>query len=202
MPPNSARAPDFWIFGGPNGSGKSTAYRHIGVDGVGAAFWIVNPDLLTIRIQQAEGMDLGAANLAAVQRLETWLEATLRVHQSLGVETVLSTPKYRGVVELAQSLGFRVRLFYVMLDTPERNVARVKERVEKGGHDVPPEKIVERYWRSLAQLPWFLAQSHVADIYDNSGPSPRRVGGKSDGVIDLAPDAPANLVRALAPLPE
>ena len=188
MPPNSARAPDFWIFGGPNGSGKSTAYRHIGVDGVGAAFWIVNPDLLTIRIQQAEGMDLGAANLAAVQRLETWLEATLRVHQSL--------------VELAQSLGFRVRLFYVMLDTPERNVARVKERVEKGGHDVPPEKIVERYWRSLAQLPWFLAQSHVADIYDNSGPSPRRVGGKSDGVIDLAPDAPANLVRALAPLPE
>ena len=97
-----------------------------------------------------------AANLAAVQRLEAWLEATLCVHQSGGVETVLSTEKYRRLVLLAKSLGFTFHLFYVMLNSPELSIERVRARVLAGGHDVPPDKIVDRYWRSLAQMPWFL----------------------------------------------
>jgi predicted ABC-type ATPase len=140
------------------------------------------------------------ANLQAVQRLETWLDATLRVHQSVGVETVLSTEKYRRLVDLAKTLGFMFRLFYVMLETPSLNVDRVRDRVAKGGHDVPTSKIVDRYWRSLDQLPWFLDRADIADIYDNSTAQPRRVGGKAGGRITLSSDAPANLVRVLAPL--
>lgn len=200
MPLSEDARPVFWIIAGPNGSGKSTAYAKTDVDGLAADFWIVNPDLLTLRIQAAEALELPEANVAAVQRLEHWLEATLRVHKSVGVETVLSTSKYRRLVELAKSLGFTFRLFYVMLDTPDRNVLRVRERVLKGGHDVAPEKIVARYWRSLEQLPWFLLQADAAGVYDNSGSEPRRVATKADGQVSLAADAPANLVNALAPL--
>lgn len=197
---NSA-PPVFWIFGGPNGSGKSTAYGRADVEGFGTSIWIVNPDLLTARLQIAETLSLQAANLAAVQRLEQWLEATLRVHQSVGVETVLSTAKYQRLVTLAKSLGFVFHLFYVMLDSPERNIDRVRARVLKGGHDVPTDKIVERYWRSLDQLPWFLEQADLAEVYDNSSSEPRLVLSKANDEVVVDPTAPVNLLNALGLAP-
>ena len=68
----------------------------------------------------------------------------------------MSTDKYRKLVEHAKLRGFEIWLFYVLLDSPERNVERVAIRVKKGGHFVPTEKTIERYSRSLQQLPWFL----------------------------------------------
>lgn len=74
---------------------------------------------------------------------------------------------------------------------------RVRARARKGGHSVPEGKIVERYWRSLQQLPWFVDAADFAGFYDNSGSAPRRVGEKSAGVVVLAPDTPENLRTAL-----
>jgi predicted ABC-type ATPase len=195
--PQNSRAPVFWIIGGPNGSGKSTAYSRANVQGFGASVWIVNPDLLTARLQAAEKLALDAANLAAVQRLELWLEATLRVHQSVGVETVLSTEKYRRLVELATSLGFTFQLFYVMLASPELNVERVRARVLKGGHDVPEAKILDRYWRSLEQLRWFLGAADEAEVWDNSAAEPQLVLSKAGGEVVVSAAAPVNLLAAL-----
>jgi predicted ABC-type ATPase len=194
--PNS-EPPVFLIIAGPNGSGKSTAYSRSDVGGFADSVWIVNPDLLTLRLHEAEAIATDAANLEAVKRLEVWLEATLRVHQTVGVETVLSTDKYRRLVSFAKSLGFTFQLFYVMLASPEDNIRRVRDRVSKGGHNVPPEKIVDRYWRSLEQLPWFVEQADIADIYDNTGASPRHVATKIDGELSVLSDAPANLLKAL-----
>src|SRR5262245_19903820 len=101
---------------------------------------------------------LDDANPQAVQRIEAWLETSIAAHQTVGVETVLSTPKYRRLVEKAKTLGFEIRLIYVLLDSPQRNVERVRLRVKKGGHAVPEDKILQRYTRSLEQLPWFLEQ--------------------------------------------
>jgi predicted ABC-type ATPase len=196
-PPSDDR-PQFWIFAGPNGSGKSTAYSHIDTQRSGNAFWIVNPDLLAARIRESENLGLEAANMEAVKRLERWLEATIDVHRSVGVETVLSTSKYQRLVTLARQRGFRVSLRYFILSSPQLNVDRVRARVAGGGHDVPEGKIVDRYWRSLAQLPWFLDAADTAEIYDNSSAVPRSVGRKVDGALFLAPDAPENLLTALA----
>ena len=143
--------PIFCTMAGPNGSGKSSSYQDTDIDAFARSIWIINPDLLTARLQQAEGLDLGAANLEAVKRIEVWLEASIRAHQSVGVETVLSTDKYRRLVVMAKSLKFEVRLTYVILDSPERFIERVRRRVAKGGHAVPEDKIVERYARSLNQ---------------------------------------------------
>lgn len=181
--------PAFLIVGGPNGSGKSSAYKDADIEAGGRSVWIINPDLLTVRVRDVESLSQTDANLAAVQRIEAWLDASLNVHQTIGVETVLSTAKYRRLVERAKALGFQVWLIYVVLDTVERNIERVKLRVSKGGHHVPEDKIRERYKRSLAQFPWFLEQAGRAWIYDNSGAQPKLIGVKSDGVIALDEDA-------------
>jgi predicted ABC-type ATPase len=189
--------PVFLIVAGPNGSGKSSSYTDTEIEQSGRTIWIVNPDLLTARIHDLEGLELLDANRAAVQRVESWLDASIDVHKSVGVETVLSTPKYRRLVQKAKGLGFAVWLVYVVLDSPERNIERVRLRVRKGGHSVPDDKVRARYARSIEQFPWFLEQADVAWIYDNSGAEPRRIGEKSDGIIALDESALAIVVDAV-----
>jgi len=195
--PPSAEAPAFLIVGGPNGSGKSSVYHDTDIEAGGRSVWIINPDLLTARICNVEGLLQDAANLVAVQRIEAWLDASIDVHKTIGVETVLSTGKYRRLVSKAKALGFSIWFLYVTLDTPDRNVERVKLRVAKGGHDVPEDSIRRRYLRSLEQFPWFLDQADRAWIYDNSGAQPRLIGEKHDGVIELDEDALDVVVAAV-----
>jgi predicted ABC-type ATPase len=96
----SSNQPYFIVIAGPNGSGKSTAYENTLVEGDDRSAWIINPDILAARIRDLENIDLDKANLEAVLRIEAWLESSIRAYQTVGVETVLSTPKYRrGVVE-------------------------------------------------------------------------------------------------------
>jgi predicted ABC-type ATPase len=189
LPSQSAEPPVFLIVAGPNGSGESSVYQDTDVEAFGRSVWIINPDVLAARIRDIEDVEPVAANLQAVQRIEAWLEASIRAHQTVGVETVLSTGKYRRLVEAAKKLGFEVRLIYVCLDSPQRNVERVRLRVKKGGHAVPEDKIVKRYVRSLEQMPWFLEQADQAWLFDNSGAKPRLIGQKREGLITLDPSA-------------
>ena len=57
--------------------------------------------------------------------------------------------------------------------------------------------IVERYWRSLDQLPWFLEQADLAEVYDNSSSEPRLVLSKANDEVVVDPTAPVNLLNAL-----
>src|SRR5262249_14372470 len=127
----SAEPPVFLIVAGPNGSGKSSAYQDTDVEAFGRSVWIINPDLLAARIRDIEGLGWQAATLEAVRRIEACLETSIDAHQTVGVETVLSTPKYRRLVNRAKQLGFEVRLIYVLLDSPQRNIERVRLRVKK-----------------------------------------------------------------------
>src|SRR5439155_13010668 len=147
------------------------------------------PDLLARRIYAFERVGKRAANLQAVKRIGSWLEISVKAHQTVGVETVLSTPKYRKLVRAAKQRGFKIALIYVLLNSPALHVSRVQMRVKKGGHGVPKGKILSRRIRSLAQLPWFLEAADEAWLYDNSGASPRLNGVKRDGTIVLDRDA-------------
>ncbi|HEV2748218.1 MAG TPA: AAA family ATPase [Allosphingosinicella sp.] len=170
-----AAPPRLWIVAGPNGSGKSTSYGRSDVSEFDGSVWIINPDLLTRRLQSNEDMDAAAANLEAVKRIETWLDASLDVHQTIGVETVLSTPKYRRLVRKAKERGFEIRFIYVYLDTVDRQLERIRLRVAKGGHDVPADKVAARRARSFNQFPWFFWRADQAWVFDNSGAEPKLV---------------------------
>lgn len=195
--PPSTDTPLLLIVAGPNGSGKSTAYEETLPEFQGRTVWIVNPDRLTQRLTSVETLVGDEANRMAVVRIEEWLYASLSVHQSVGVETVLSTDKYRRLVGRAKELRYEVWLLYVILDAPDRNVERVAIRVRKGGHAVDEADIRRRYERSLQQLPWFLEEADRAWLYDNSGAELRLVGTKEKDTLELDVDAPTRLLRAL-----
>jgi predicted ABC-type ATPase len=121
----------------------------------------------------------------------------VKAYRTIGVETVLSTGKYRRLVRMAKVRGFEIRLIYVTLHDVTLNIQRVKARVKDGGHNVPVEKIRSRQKRSYAQLPWFLDHADMALIYDNSSQTPELIGEKKGDTITISPQAPPGLKEAL-----
>ena len=192
--PRKPERPILWIIAGPNGSGKSSLYNRSDIEDWGGSVWIINPDLLTLHIVEHEQFALEAANLQAVQRIEHWLNTSLDVYQTIGVETVLSSPKYRTMVTRAQDKGFEVRMFFVLLQTAEMQIERVRIRVETGGHDVPEDKIRSRRTRSFEQLAWFAEQVDRLAIFDNSAGEPELMASKrATGPITWHRRPPASL---------
>jgi predicted ABC-type ATPase len=83
-------------------------------------------------------------------------------------ETVMSHPDKISLLADARRVGYRTYLYYVATDDPVINVSRVANRVALGGHPVPEDKIVSRYYRSLQLLMNAISHTSRAYIFDNS----------------------------------
>ena len=55
------------------------------------------------------------------------------------------------------------------------NVSRVIQRVAKGGHGVPVEKILSRYDKSMSNLKQLIIISDICNVYDNSNANIKRI---------------------------
>jgi predicted ABC-type ATPase len=101
--------------------------------------------------------------------------------RSLSFETVMSHPDKVEFLKEAQGRGFRTYLYFIATEDPEINIQRVKNRVTAGGHDVPVEKIVDRYHRSLQLLGSALRYTHRAFLFDTSEAEPWYVAEVTNG---------------------
>lgn len=194
--PRKADRPVLWIVAGPNVSGKSTFYDHTDIEGWGGSIWIINPDLLTQTIIERERLAVIEANLAAVQRIEQWLVASIETYQTIGVETVLSSPKYRRLVTRAHERGFLIKTIYVTLASAELQLRRIAIRVAGGGHDVPANKVVDRRRRSFAELAWFFEHVDECAIFDNSTGEPLLIAEKIGPAVFCWEELPADMEQA------
>ena len=95
----------------------------------------------------------------------------IAIGQDVMVETVLSSAKFRPLVERALLAGFEFGFVYVTVGSAALNIARVSERVAEGGHDVPSELVEARRVRSAEIMPWFAARAGVGLVLDNTGAS-------------------------------
>jgi predicted ABC-type ATPase len=93
----------------------------------------------------------------------------VETRKSFTFETVMSSPDKIDLLKKAKEVGFRTYLYYVATEDPDINVSRVKHRVKTGGHNVPKDKIIQRYYRSLDLLIPAIKQTDRAYIFDNSG---------------------------------
>lgn len=88
-------------------------------------------------------------------------------------ETVFSHRSKIDIIKTAQEQGYKVYLYFVSTNSPEINKARVKQRVANGGHDVPEDKIVSRYFRSLNLMFDASQFCYRAYFFDNSKEKPQ-----------------------------
>ncbi|OAL84052.1 zeta toxin [Acinetobacter terrae] len=92
----------------------------------------------------------------------------LRLKISFTFETVMSHISKVEFLQEAKRQGFKTYLYYVSTVDPMINIARVKYRVSVGGHPVPEQKIVERYYRSMDLLMQAVDASDRTYLFDNS----------------------------------
>lgn len=160
--------PSCIILGGPNGSGKSSAYAKLQLEGV----WINADEMAKELTGTSDGRAAAmAAGRAALRKIREMIDT----RQSFIFETTLSSQQSINMMRDAKAAGFTVGLYYTALDSVERNIERVRQRVEVGGHDIPVGDIRRRYAGSLAKLSTALELADEALLIDNSGIEPREV---------------------------
>jgi len=158
--------PKLLVIAGPNGSGKTTFTRQLLKHYWSEDCVFINPD--NIAENEFGGWNDTTAILKAADRAAEMREECLSSMTSMVVETVLSKEDKVDFLRRAQERGFFVRVFFIGTDTPEINAARVARRMIEGGHEVPINKILARYFRSMRLC---VAAGLIADrlyVHDNS----------------------------------
>lgn len=156
-------APFLLVCAGPNGSGKSTLTDYLIEAGIDFGEYI-NADQIAASLDVAEPSRSKQAQAIADFQRERCLTSRL----SFSFETVMSHPSKVEFMVRADDTGYDVTLYFVCTSDPEINIRRVENRVRTGGHDVPHERIVARYWRTLELLPHAALVARRSVLFDNS----------------------------------
>ncbi|SEQ18514.1 Predicted ABC-type ATPase [Lachnospiraceae bacterium NE2001] len=147
--------PEVIVYAGPNGSGKSTITKMAKTAGV-----YINAD----DIKKASL----CSDLEAAVKAEELREKAINDHVDFTFETVLSTRRNLDLLIKAKEKGYFIRCIYVLTSSPEINIIRVKIREQSGGHGVPQDKIISRYYKALDLLPELISVCDIVHIYDNT----------------------------------
>jgi len=152
------RRPIIVALAGPNGAGKTTFYHaHLRP----AALRFINADVLA---RELELDAYAAARVAAALRRQL-----VEQRESFVFETVFSDPigdKLTFMKEAGKA-GYTVVLCFIGISGPEVSEERVAMRVSQGGHDVPREKLITRFPRTLANLKAAIRELPHVLIFDN-----------------------------------
>ncbi len=136
------------MIAGPNGAGKTSAAPDLLQDAVGIDAF-VNADAI------AKGLAAfnpeSAAFMAGRIMLRRIAELA-RAREDFAFESTLAGRSAHRLLTGLVGAGYDVHIFYLWLPSPDLAVARVRRRVETGGHDVPEPVIRRRFWKSLVNF--------------------------------------------------
>lgn len=170
----------FYIVGGPNGAGKTTFIRnflkshpveYLSADAIAAELSPQNPAL---------------ALIGAGRQFVNRLAEIVASDQSCLIESTLSGRSLHREIQEARLRGFRIEMKFLFISSAELSLARVRQRVRKGGHDVPAADVFRRFSRTFRNF-WRLYRP-LADLWvvaynDASGPQDAVIGTPVGNVV-------------------
>lgn len=160
------------IIAGPNGAGKTTFALEFLPAEAGLPIF-VNADLIAAGLSP---FDPDAAAFRAGRMMLEEIDRHAAAGRSFAFETTLSGHTYARRIDAWRSEGFRIKLVFLSLTSPEEAIARVAMRVRQGGHNVARDVIRRRFASGMRN---FLGiYRHRVDYwqwFDNSGAAPRMI---------------------------
>ncbi len=174
--------PTVYVIAGPNGAGKTTFANEFLPDFVYCREFL-NADLI------AAGLSPFAPetqNVRAGRLLLTRIKELTAAKENFGFETTLSGRGYVRLLTEMKRTGYRVVLFFLWLPSADVAVARVKNRVRQGGHNVPEHVIRRRFESGIRNL--FHLYRPLADVwrlYDGSRLPPEVVAYEEDEELQV-----------------
>ena len=154
-----------YIIAGCNGAGKTTASLRV-LPEVLNCKQFVNADEIARGLSP---LDPESMAIEAGRLMKARCDQLIEGEENFAMETTLSARTYTKIVKNAQAKGFRVHLIFFWLKGPETAITRVAQRVQEGGHNVPQNVIIRRYYWGLNNLfNLFMPLVDVWMIFDNS----------------------------------
>lgn len=152
------------VAAGTNGAGKSSIVQPF-IEARGGAYF--NPDEYARALARG-GIPLEQANgLAWTKGYEGLIDA-VENNRAYAFETTLGGQSIAYQLMRALAFGRRVVILYVGLASAELHLQRIRERVARGGHDIPEPKVRERYEASRSNLLSFIGTDATIRVWDNS----------------------------------
>ncbi len=172
--------PTLFIISGCNGAGKTTA-----------SFTIL-PELLNIKEfvnadEIARGISPFQPEKVAIEAgkiMVTRLNDLISKRLDFAFETTLSSRSITGIINQARQAGYSINLIYYFLDSVDLAIERVRMRVSEGGHDIPNDIIIRRYYAGLKNLiHLYKSQVDYWLLIDNSKTEPEVIaeGHREEG---------------------
>ena len=155
----------FYLFAGVNGAGKSTLYNTESLDINIKDTVRINTDEIVRKIGnwKNDSDQIKAAKIAINLRNDYF-----QYGKSFNEETTLTGKTILKNIDKAKEQGYELQLFYVGLNSSDIAKERVKNRVEKGGHNIENDVIEKRYYESLKNLKKIISKFDKVYLYDNS----------------------------------
>lgn len=155
-------APTLTLIAGANGSGKTTLTSDLWLL---RGLSLLDPDAIGKTLQSTAP---SMTPIAAGRRVLQEAKRHIRNSESFAVETTLSGQGYLQMMLEARRAGFQIILIYIGTERVEINLARIRDRVIAGGHDVPEPDVRRRYQRSFENLPTAMSRADHTVLFDNS----------------------------------
>jgi len=149
----------YTIIAGVNGVGKSSftgVLRHERNLGT-----VIDIDQI---IRQESSGDILIGNRLGIARIHDCLQTD----QSFSQETTLSGHHVLKTIQMAKSHNYCIRLYYIGLNSAEESIQRIKNRVQKGGHDIPELLVKKRFDKRFADLNKIIPNCDEIQFYDNT----------------------------------
>jgi predicted ABC-type ATPase len=174
--------PNLFVIAGPNGAGKTTYVRDFLPQEMRCREF-VNADLI------AAGLSPFSPDSAAFEAgrimLKRLRELTDR-REDFSFETTLSGRAYAPLLREMRAAGYFIQLDFLWIPNLDITRHRVRQRVTKGGHNIPDHVQLRRF---------HLGVRHLAELYrplldhwrlfDNTGDHPYLIAQEKCGSLDI-----------------
>ncbi len=176
------KQPNLYIIAGPNGSGKTT-FADTFLPSYTDCKNFVNADNIAKGLSpyspRTAGMKAGRLVLKEIR-------AYAGKSFDFAFETTLSGKKYVSFLKELKEKGYKTHLFFLWIPSVDLSLARIKDRVARGGHDVLEPDVRRRFNRGIYNF--FKLYEPLLDLwilFENSTAKPYLIAKKEDGKLDI-----------------